>query len=202
MWNPRCFGNPGKVSDTFEYACSTADGGGVHTNSGVPNHAFALMVDGGSYNGQTITGIGLTKAAHIYFRAADVYQGPASNFEDHADALEASAPTCFSCPADLTTGLPSGESISALDVTRSRTRCSPSRCACLPRSATSSPSSAESAGALRRGPDPGGPVLGRLRDRARRLDGQPRCGRQEGLHRARLGVTTTCLTRRKRPRPG
>ena len=43
--------------------------GGVHTNSGVPNHAFALLVDGGSYNGQTISPIGLTKAAHIYYRA-------------------------------------------------------------------------------------------------------------------------------------
>ena len=77
MWNPHCFGNPGKVSDTSEYACSTADQGGVHTNSGVDNHAYALMVDGGTYNGQTITGIGLTKAAHIYFRAKIVYQHPA-----------------------------------------------------------------------------------------------------------------------------
>ena len=72
MWNPRCFGNPGKVSDTFEYVCDLAnDGGGVHINSGIPNHAFALLVDGGTYNGQTIQAIGLTKAAHIYFRAAE-----------------------------------------------------------------------------------------------------------------------------------
>ena len=90
MWNPRCFGNPGKVSDTFEYTCSTADGGGVHTNSGVPNHGYALLVDGGTYNGQTVGGIGLTKAAHIYFRAMSVYQGPATDFADHADALEQS----------------------------------------------------------------------------------------------------------------
>ncbi len=67
-----------------------ADSGGVHSNSGVPNHAYALLVDGGSYNGQTIAAIGLTKAAHIYFRAQSVYQGPASDFADHADALEQS----------------------------------------------------------------------------------------------------------------
>ncbi len=116
MWSPRCFGNPGKVSDTFEYTCSTADGGGVHTNSGVPNHAYALLVDGGTYNGQTISGIGLTKAAHIYFRAMDVYQGPASDFADHADALDQSCSDLIGANlADLSTGLPSGQIISASD---------------------------------------------------------------------------------------
>ena len=69
MYDPTCYVNPGKVSDA-QYGCGTADGGGVHNNSGVPNHAYALIVDGGTYNGQTITGIGLTKAAHIYFRAS------------------------------------------------------------------------------------------------------------------------------------
>ena len=90
MWNPTCYSNPGKVTDTAYYVCSTADGGGVHTNSGVPNHGFALLVDGGTYNGQTIAPIGLTKAAHIYFRAQAVYQVEDSDFADHADALEAS----------------------------------------------------------------------------------------------------------------
>ncbi len=116
MWNPRCFGNPGKVSDTFEYACSAADGGGVHTNSGVPNHGYALLVDGGTYNGQTVSGIGLTKAAHIYFRAMSVYQGPATDFADHADALAQSCSDLIGTDlADLTSGSPSGEVISASD---------------------------------------------------------------------------------------
>ena len=116
MWNPRCFGNPGKVSDTFEYTCSTADGGGVHTNSGVPNHAYALIVDGGTYNGQTIAGIGLTKAAHIYFRAMNVYQGPASDFADHADALDQSCSDLIGTNlADLSTGTPSGQILTTSD---------------------------------------------------------------------------------------
>ena len=34
-----------------EYKCSADDNGGVHGNSGVPNHAYALLVDGGTYNG-------------------------------------------------------------------------------------------------------------------------------------------------------
>jgi uncharacterized repeat protein (TIGR01451 family) len=117
MWNPRCFGNPGKVSDQFEYTCSTADQGGVHTNSGVPNHAYALLVDGGTYNGQTITAIGLTKAAHIYYRAMTVYQHRSSDFPDHADSIEQSAQDLIGQNlASLTDGTPSGEMITAADV--------------------------------------------------------------------------------------
>jgi cysteine-rich repeat protein len=89
MWRPECFDNPGRVSSN-DYWCSSDDGGGVHSNSGVPNHAFALLVDGGTYNSQTISGIGLTKAAHIYWYAMTTYQGPVTDFADHADALEAS----------------------------------------------------------------------------------------------------------------
>ena len=42
MWNPNCYGDPGKVSDA-EYVCGTDDGGGVHSNSGVVNRAFAII---------------------------------------------------------------------------------------------------------------------------------------------------------------
>lgn len=94
MWNPTCYGDPGKVTDA-EYKCSTDDNGGVHGNSAVPNHGYALLVDGGTYNGTTVEGIGLDKAANIYFRAMETYQTPTSGFPDHANALEASC-------ADLT----------------------------------------------------------------------------------------------------
>ena len=88
MWTPTCHGDPGKVTDA-EYTCSTDDGGGVHSNSGVPNHGYALLVDGGDYNGVTVPAIGLTKAAAIYYRAMTVYQTPTTKFPDHADSLEA-----------------------------------------------------------------------------------------------------------------
>jgi len=115
MYNPTCKSDPGKVTDT-QYTCSASDSGGVHKNSGVPNHAYALTVDGGTYNGQVITGIGLTKAAHIYFRAQSVYQGPASNFADHADALTQSCTDLTGANLiGLTTGTPSGEIISSTD---------------------------------------------------------------------------------------
>jgi Zn-dependent metalloprotease len=117
MWDPTCFGDPGKVSDTT-YWCTTGDGGGVHTNSGVPNHAFALLVDGGTYNSVTVNGIGLTKAAHIYWQAQSAYQTPTTDFADHADALEASCTDLINVNLnDLSTGAPSGEMISAADCT-------------------------------------------------------------------------------------
>ena len=47
MWNPTCLGDPGKVTDV-EYKCSADDSGGVHGNSGVVNHGYALLVDGGT----------------------------------------------------------------------------------------------------------------------------------------------------------
>ena len=88
MWSPGCFGDPGKVSDPL-YACdpNELDNGGVHSNSGIINHGFALLVDGGQYNGQTIDPIGLTKAAHLYWRTMSVYQTPVSGYTDHAAAL-------------------------------------------------------------------------------------------------------------------
>jgi len=117
MWDPTCLSDPGKVTDA-EYQCDVSDAGGVHTNSGVPNHGYALLVDGGTYNGQTVVGIGLTKAAHIYWRAQSVYQGPASGFDDHADALEASCQDLIGQPLNalsLTSTGPSGLTITAGD---------------------------------------------------------------------------------------
>jgi len=91
--DPTIYGNPGKMSDP-EFACLDAgtdpsgDRGGVHLNSGVPNHAYALMVDGGSYNGKTVTGMGLTKAGKIQYRALTQYLLSSSDFLDNYNALQ------------------------------------------------------------------------------------------------------------------
>ena len=121
MWTPTCLGDPGKVSDA-QYHCDTSDGGGVHSNSGVPNHGYALLVDGGTYNGRTVTALGLVKAAHIYWRAQSVYQTPTTDFEDHADALEASCTDLAAAGTNLaglstssTPAGPSGQVITAAD---------------------------------------------------------------------------------------
>ncbi len=104
MWNPECLGDPGSISSN-NYYCSDGDNGGVHTNSGVPNHAFAMLVDGGSANDIEVPAIGMTRAAQIYWRAMSVYQFPLSDFRDHAEALAASCEDLLGAPLpDLLTG--------------------------------------------------------------------------------------------------
>ena len=86
MWNPTCYGDPGKVSDA-EYQCSTDDSGGVHSNSGVVNHAFALLVEGGTYNNVTVPAIGRDKAAAIFWRSQSEYLFPVADFSDLSQSL-------------------------------------------------------------------------------------------------------------------
>ena len=118
MWTPSCYGDPDHVLDSANYFCSAADGGGVHTNSGVPNHAFALLVDGGTHNSIAVAQVGLTKTLAIYWRAMSVYQNPASDFADHADALEQSCADLVGQPIyDPLTGAASANLISAADCT-------------------------------------------------------------------------------------
>jgi len=119
MWAPTCKSDPGKVTDG-EYQCTTGDGGGVHTNSGVPNHGYALLVDGGTYNGHTVAPIGFVKAAHLYWRAQSVYQTPTTNFNDHADALQAACTDLIGVALEglsttSTPAGPSGQAITAAD---------------------------------------------------------------------------------------
>ena len=115
MWSPSCLGDPGRVGSAA-YACRETDNGGVHTNSGVVNHAFALLVDGGSYNGETVRAIGTTKAARIYWRAMSVYQTPVSNFANHADLLEIGCQDLIGATLySLTTGAAVPETVTADD---------------------------------------------------------------------------------------
>jgi len=102
MWRPRCsggeffLGNPGHGSSNL-YHCDASDAGGVHVNSSINNRAYALLVDGETVslkddgtpfaNPVTVTRIGLTKAAHIFWRANSIYNGPATNFNENADSL-------------------------------------------------------------------------------------------------------------------
>ena len=121
MWNPPCNGDPGKVTDG-QFKCGEGDSGGVHSNSGIPNHAYALLVDGGTYNGYTINGLGFTKAAHIFWRAQSQYLTSTSDFAVLADALEAAAADLVGINLEglsttsLAAGL-SGEIITTSDLT-------------------------------------------------------------------------------------
>jgi len=101
MMTPGDFFDPGHMSDT-NYYCSFLDGGGVHFNSGVPNHFYALMADGGTYNGETVTGLGLTKAGKIAYRALTVYLLSGSSFGDAANAFTRSCADLVAGPDGIT----------------------------------------------------------------------------------------------------
>jgi bacillolysin len=88
MWDPTCNNDPGSLTDA-EFRCGEGDSGGVHSNSGIPNHIYALLVDGGTYNGETINALGFTKTAHIFWRVQSVYLTKTSDFEIFANSLEA-----------------------------------------------------------------------------------------------------------------
>jgi len=154
MWNPTCCGDPGKVTDD-EYFCGTGDQGGVHSNSAVPNHAYALMVDGGSYNGFSDSGLGLLKSAHIHWAAQNMLTA-SGNFADHADALEAACSALTGLDLNkLDDGLPSGENISVSDcaqvsaiIDAVELRSPPTQCGYEPLLAQNAPALCENVGDL------------------------------------------------------
>jgi bacillolysin len=79
MGDPQEFGDPDHYSELFT---GPEDGGGVHTNSGIPNHAYYLAVNGGRNAGcggspsghthtadcdVTVPAVGLSTAEHIFY---------------------------------------------------------------------------------------------------------------------------------------
>ncbi len=94
MWEPTCKGHPDRAFHPFQ-VCHPADNGGVHSGSGIPNHAFAMLSDGKSFNGYTINPIGLIKAGAVWYHALTNYLGVVSDFEDAYVALNQSAVDLF-----------------------------------------------------------------------------------------------------------
>jgi Zn-dependent metalloprotease len=85
MSNPPAYGDPDRTST---FVCTSSDNGGVHTNSGIPNKAAFLMVDGGSFNGRTVTGIGRVKTGLVQYRALSVYLSMSSGFLNYYNAIK------------------------------------------------------------------------------------------------------------------
>lgn len=86
MANPPAFNDPDRVGSS-KYWCSLEDNGGVHINSGVPNKATYLMTDGGTFNGKTVTGLGLEKVVRIWYRVAVNTLVSGAEFQDVYDLL-------------------------------------------------------------------------------------------------------------------
>ncbi len=89
MKDPTVYGDPDKMS-SVNYWKDADDNGGVHTNSGINNKAVYLMVDGDTFNGRTITGIGITKVAKIYYDVQTNMLTTASDYFDLYNALNQS----------------------------------------------------------------------------------------------------------------
>ncbi|MGB9594000.1 MAG: M4 family metallopeptidase, partial [Anaerolineae bacterium] len=86
MSNPPLKNQPDKMTSSYYY-CGEQDNGGVHYNSGVANKAAYLMVDGGSFNGKTVTGIGIQKTAKIFYEVNANLFTSGSDYQDLYDCL-------------------------------------------------------------------------------------------------------------------
>lgn len=115
MWAPPCMGDPAHANDTLQ-VCNIFDAGGVHSGSGVPNHAFAIMTDGKSFNGYNVAGIGPIKAGAVWYRALTTYLTVGSDFQEAYWALNQAATDLIgTVPNDPRTGAPSGDMFTSFD---------------------------------------------------------------------------------------
>ena len=103
-WEIRSFSNPNadRQPDTYQgtyWSTSASDNYGVHTNSGVGNYMFYLLVNGGSgsndiSNAFNVSGIGLAEAEQIIYRTETVYLTSTSQYTDWRTA-------CINAATDL-----------------------------------------------------------------------------------------------------
>ncbi len=98
MSDPNSQGQPDTYKGTY-WATGSADNYGVHTNSGVGNFMFYLLVTGGSGtndkgNSYSVSGIGLSEADQILYRSNTTYLTPTSQYADWRTA-------CINAATDL-----------------------------------------------------------------------------------------------------
>lgn len=84
MSNPNAEGQPDTYQGTYWYT-GTGDNGGVHYNSRVANFWFYLLSVGGSGTNDkgtaySVTGLGISKAEKIAYRALSVYMTSSTNY--------------------------------------------------------------------------------------------------------------------------
>jgi bacillolysin len=81
MKNPMLFGDPDHYSVRYT---GSLDNGGVHTNSGIANHAFYLAIEGGRHRlGGTVQGVGAANRLQIervFYRAFTAFLTPSATF--------------------------------------------------------------------------------------------------------------------------
>lgn len=103
MADPTTNGDPDRMTSPF-YWGSPGDHYGVHINNGVNNKAAYLIAVGGTFNGRTMTGLGLTKTGAIYYEAQTSLLTAGS---DHLDLFHALPQACANLVG--TAGIVSGD---------------------------------------------------------------------------------------------
>ncbi len=88
--DPTQCGDPDHMSNlctsTNNFCNYHADGGGVHTNSSIPNKVAYLIAMGGTHNGLTMSGMGTTKLRQLYYQVYTREIGGNAAFMDARNA--------------------------------------------------------------------------------------------------------------------
>jgi Zn-dependent metalloprotease len=97
MSDPRSFGDPDHYSIRYT---GPEDNGGVHINSGIPNHAFFLAIEGGTNrtSGLAVSGVGAAnreQIERIFYRGFTSYLTPTANFAQARQATLRAASELF-----------------------------------------------------------------------------------------------------------
>ena len=85
MENPPVYSDPDRMGSPYWYTGSS-DNGGVHTNCGVGNKLCYLLTDGDTFNGYSVTGMGIAKVADLFY---EVQTSLLSSGADYADLYAA-----------------------------------------------------------------------------------------------------------------
>ena len=111
MYDPAKDGQSADYYPTRNYSgtctpSSSNDECGVHTNSGIANLFYFLLSQGGTHpRGKTtvaVTGVGITKAQQIWYRALSVYMTSTTNFQGARTATASAASDLYggTCTAE------------------------------------------------------------------------------------------------------
>ena len=84
--DPPAYGLPDRIGSSLYY-CGQDDGGGVHTNMGVGSKAAYLMAAGDTFNGYTVSPIGIEKTAKIWYEVQTHLATSGFDYQDLHDAL-------------------------------------------------------------------------------------------------------------------
>ena len=107
----RYMNNPTADGSSYDYYperyTGTSDYGGVHLNSGIGNLAYYLLCQGGTHprskTTTVVTGIGVTKAEQIFYRALTTYMTTSTNFQGARNATAQAASDLYGASSNEVT---------------------------------------------------------------------------------------------------